>query len=283
MSVRARADHFAARGGLALLHRHWQPERATRSVAIVHGLAEHSARYEHVALGLAARGCSVHAFDQRGHGESEGPRVYTPSFATLLDDLERYLAHVRRSDPDTPLVLLGHSMGGLEVACLLVERRPEVAAAVLSGPALAPVDSIGPMLRGLVAACSRLLPRLKLPSSIDPEGLSRDPEVVAAYLADPLIDKRYSVRLVRELLAASPAIEGRGAEVRVPLLIVHGEEDPICPIEGSARFLNDVTTPGSELRRYPGLRHEVLNEPEGPQVLDEIAAWIEKHVPPGSA
>lgn len=279
MNVRASTDHFAAQGGLALLHRHWQPERATRTVALVHGLAEHSARYEHVALGLAARGCSVHGFDQRGHGESEGPRVYTPSFATLLDDVERYLAHVRRSDPDLPLILLGHSMGGVEVACLLVERRPEVAAAVLSGPALAPVDSISPLLRGMVAACSGLFPRLKLPSSIDPEGLSRDPEVVAAYMADPLIDKRYSARLVRELLAANRSIEGRGAEVRVPLLIVHGEDDPICPIEGSRRFAEDVTTPGSELRRYPGLRHEVLNEPEGAQVLDDIASWIEKHVP----
>jgi alpha-beta hydrolase superfamily lysophospholipase len=102
-------------------------------------------------------------------------------------------------------------------------------------------------------------------------------------MADPLIDKRYSARLVRELLAAIRSIEGRGAEVRVPLLIVHGEEDPVCPVQGSAGFVNAVTTPGSELRRYPGLRHEVLNEPEGPQVLDEIASWIEKQVPAGSA
>ncbi len=278
MSLRVTRDHFSASGGLALLHRHWQPERPSRTLAIVHGLAEHSARYEHSARFLAGRGYSVHAFDQRGHGESEGPRVYTPSFEQLLDDVERFLAHVRRADPEGPLVILGHSMGGLEVATLLVERQPEVAAAVLSGPALGPA-SPGAGLGLLVSALSRLLPRVKLPSSIDPEGLSRDPAVVEAYRNDPLIDKRYSARLVHELLRAIRAIEGRGAQVRVPLLIVHGEADPICGVEASRRFAADVTTPGSELKRYPGLRHEVLNEPEREQVLTDIAAWVEKRVP----
>lgn len=279
MSVRTSSDHFAARGGLALLHRSWRPERPRRTLAIVHGLAEHSARYAHVGMALAERGYAVHAFDQRGHGESEGPRVYTPSFGALLDDLERFLAHVRRAEPDRPLVILGHSMGGLEVATLLVERRPDVAAAVLSGPALAAGSGPGPLLQGAVRVLAALLPRLPIPSSIDPEGLSRDPEVVAAYIADPLVDKRYSARLLRELLGAMRAIEGRGAEVRVPLLIVHGDADPICPADGSRDFAAEVRTPGSELRRYPGLRHEVLNEPEGGQVLDDIASWIEKQVP----
>ena len=264
---------------MALLHRHWLPERATRTVAIVHGLAEHSARYEHVARWLAARGYSVHAFDQRGHGESEGPRVYTPSFEVLLDDLERFLARVRRAEPSSPLVLLGHSMGGLEVATLLVERRPDVAAAVLSGPALASSQPLGAWLGATLRVLASLAPRVKIPSSIDPEGLSRDPDVVAAYMADPLIDKRYSARLVRELLDAIAAIEGRGPEVGVPLLIVHGEADPVCPVEGSRSFAADLRSAGSDLRSYPGLRHEVLNEPEREEVLADIASWLEKHVP----
>ena len=103
MSGESATDHFAARGGLALLHRHWRPGSggaARLRLAIVHGLAEHSARYDHVGRFFARRGVSVHAYDQRGHGLSEGPRVYTPSFEHLLDDAERFLAHIERADPE---------------------------------------------------------------------------------------------------------------------------------------------------------------------------------------
>jgi alpha-beta hydrolase superfamily lysophospholipase len=144
---------------------------------------------------------------------------------------------------------------------------------------LTPGPSPGAALGVVIALLAALLPRIKLPDSIDPEGLSRDPAVVAAYMNDPLVDKRYSARLVHELLGAIRAIEGRGRLVPVPLLVVHGEADPLCPIDGSRRFAGDVPTPGSELKRYPGLRHEVLNEPEREQVLADIATWIEKRVP----
>lgn len=283
MSLRATAlqttaDHFAARGGLALLHRSWRPASPRGTLALVHGLAEHCGRYEHVAHAFAERGFSVHAYDQRGHGQSEGPRAYTPSFEALLDDLQSYLEHVRRSDPEGPLVLLGHSMGGLEVASLLVRRKPTVDVAILSGPALAP-PAVPGLQRMALQVLSRIGPRLRIPSSIDPEGLSIDPEVVQAYIADPLVDKRYTARLITELIAAMRAIEGRAAAIEVPLLIVHGEADPICDVEASRRFAAALTRPGSELKTYPELRHEVLNEPQRGRVFDDISTWLEKHLP----
>ena len=277
MSLRVASDHFAGRGGLALRYRSWIPDDARRTLAIVHGLAEHSQRYDHVARYFARSGYAVHSFDQRGHGESEGPRMYTPDFPTLLDDIELFLEHIGRVGAPGPLHLLGHSMGGLEVATLLVERGPDVAAAVLSGPALASSPALGRATSVLVGLLSRVAPRLRVPASLDPEGLSRDPEVVSAYMADPLVDKRYSARLVAALIAAIAAIEGRGGDVGVPLLIVHGAADPICPIEGSLRFAADLRPPGSEHHPYAELRHEVLNEPEREVVLADIAQWLDKH------
>jgi alpha-beta hydrolase superfamily lysophospholipase len=244
-------------------------------LAIVHGLAEHSARYDHVGRYFAARGYAVHAFDQRGHGESEGPRVYTPDFAHLLDDIERFLEHVRRVEGDKPLFLLGHSMGGLEVATLLATRQPGVQAAVLSGPALAAGDSISRVQQVMISVLSRVLPRLRLPNSIDPQGLSRDAEVVQRYMEDPLVDKTYTVRLIRELMAAMAAVEGKADSIDVPLLIVHGEADPVCPIAGSRSFAAER----HELRSYADLRHEVLNEPEQDQVMSDIADWLAKQLP----
>lgn len=278
MSVHFGSDSFQVDGGLRLVRRHWRASEATRVVVLVHGLAEHSERYDAVARWLAVRGYSVHALDQRGHGDSDGPRNHAPSFDALLDDLERFLAVVRREEPDPPLVLLGHSMGGLLVAALLAWRRPRVAAAVLSGPALAPVAPVGPVGLGLVRLVSRVLPRLRISAGIDPEGLSRDPAVVAAYVRDPRIDKRISLRLATELLRAAQRVRTSAREITVPVLTVHGEADPLCRVEGSHDFCAELEPSGCEFRTYPGLLHEVLNEPEREQVLAEIHDWLEKRV-----
>lgn len=279
MSVVADGDHFAAQGGLALLRRRWSPPHASRVLAIVHGFAEHSERYDHVARWLAERGYRVHAFDQRGHGESEGPRNFAPRFEALIDDVERFLALVRREEGDRPLVLLGHSAGGLQVAWLLAERHPEVAAAVLSGPLLRHPVRVSGLGAGLLRALGAVAPRLRLPLGLSAESLSRDPEVVRAYQEDPRIGTACSARLALELLRRPDEALARAAAVRVPLLIVHGEADPLCDVEGSRAFQRALGAERAALITYPGLLHEILNEPEWPQVLGDVHGWIEKHVP----
>jgi alpha-beta hydrolase superfamily lysophospholipase len=244
-------------------------------------MAEHSERYDWVARWLVARGYSVHGFDQRGHGASEGPRNHAPSFETLLDDISDFVALVRREEPDLPLILLGHSMGGLEVAQLLALRHPSVAAAVLSGPAIQPLASVGPIGLALGGLLSNLLPRLGLSSGIDPKGLCRDAAVVEAYVNDPLIETKITLRLASELFRASRRSRVSAHQVRVPVLIVHGEADPLCSVEGSRAFHAGLEPSGCELRTYPGLLHEVLNEPEREQILAEIHAWIEKRFQDG--
>jgi lysophospholipase len=241
-------------------------------------MAEHSERYDGVARWLVAHGYSVHAFDQRGHGSSEGPRNHAPGFETLLDDLSAFLSLVHREEPGLPLILLGHSLGGLEVAALLALRQPGVAAAVLSGPALSLASSVGPVALALGALVSRLLPRIRVSTGIDPNGLCRDPAVVEAYVNDPRIDTRITLRLATEVLSASQRIRGGPHRIRVPVLILHGEADPLCQVEGSRQFYAGLAPPGCGLRTYPGLLHEVLNEPEREEILGDMHAWIEKHV-----
>jgi alpha-beta hydrolase superfamily lysophospholipase len=251
-------------------------------MAIVHGLAEHVERYEHVARWLVERGCRVYAYDQRGHGESEGPRTHTPSFITLLDDLELFLTGVRRENPDLPLILCGHSMGGLEVATLLADRRPPVAAAVLSGAGLALSSGIGRGRIRVARILSRLLPRVRIPAGIPPTSLSRDSAVQKAYRDDPRIPKDLTARLAAELFRAVERVGTLANRVEVPVLLLHGEADPLCPADGSRRFYRDLSSAGSELYVYPELRHEIFNEPEQERVFEDLHAWVSKQTPPAT-
>jgi alpha-beta hydrolase superfamily lysophospholipase len=263
-----------------LFRRAWLPPDPWAALLVVHGYAEHSGRYEDLGAWFAARGLAVHAYDHRGHGRSEGTRCHVDRFDELLDDADRMLERVRGEHPELPIALLGHSMGGLVVAAFLADRRPPVAAAVTSGAALA----VGPgVSRARVAAARlvrRLAPRLALGSGLDPAGLSRDPEVVRRYVEDPLVYRTMTSSLAVELLAAIPRVAARAVEVQVPVLLLHGSEDPLCPIEGSRAFHGGVRVPGSAFRAYPGLRHEIFNEPEREQVFADLLAWLRPAVRP---
>jgi len=262
------------RGAPLLFRRGWAPERPWGALLVVHGYAEHSGRYEELGSWFAARGLAVEAYDQRGHGRSEGLPCHVDRFGEFLDDLDRVLERVREEHAALPVVLVGHSMGGLVVSAFLADRRPTVAAAVTSGAALA----VGPgVSRGRVAAARlmrRLAPRLALGSGLDPGGLSKDPEVVRRYLEDPLVYRTMTTSLAAELLGAIPAVAARAVEVQVPMLLLHGSDDPLCPIEGSRAFHGGVRVPGSAFRAYPGLRHEIFNEPERGAVFEDLLEWL---------
>jgi alpha-beta hydrolase superfamily lysophospholipase len=228
-----------------------------------------------MALWFARRGCAVHAYDHRGHGRSEGVRCHVERFDEFLGDLAAVVDAVRGEHPELPLTLVGHSMGGLVTLAFLATRKPRVASAVTSGPALA-LGAVSPFRIALARAARRLLPRLAIGSGLDPEGLSRDPEVVRRYLADPLIVRTMTTSLGAELLAAAPRTAALAGDVEVPLLMLHGEEDPLCAVEGSRAFHAGLRTTGSALRTYPKLRHEIFNEPEREAIWQDVLDWLEE-------
>lgn len=272
--IRRTESHLVGARGNSLLARAWLPRTPERVLLLVHGYGEHSGRYEHVGAWLAARGCAVHAYDQQGHGRSSGRRCHVRRFGDFLDDLEIVRKQAAGEHAGLPLFLVGHSMGGLIVAAFLRERRPEAAGAVLSGPAIAFGHEL-PRLRMLVARSLRYVaPRLSVPAALDPNGLSRDPQVVRAYVEDPLVCDKLTLSLAAELFAAVARTGAGAADVRLPVLLLHGEEDPLCPVEASRRFYAELTTEGSALRTYPGLRHEIFNEPEREKVLQDLLDWV---------
>ncbi|RIL07758.1 MAG: alpha/beta hydrolase [Proteobacteria bacterium] len=274
--VRRSQAFFSAPDGTRLFRRAWMPPMAQRALAVVHGFAEHSGRYDHVGAWFAAREFAVHAYDQRGHGRSDGTRGHVESFSHLLDDLESFLDVVRREHPELPLVLLGHSMGGLVTTALLAERKPDLLGAVVTGPPL----ELGRGVSRTKLRFARLLrgvaPTLRLRAGIDSSDLSRDAEVVKAYDDDPLVFRRASASLAAELLDTVARTAGAGVHVHVPMLLLHGEADRLCPPRGTRNFHGLLRGAGHRLRVYPKLRHEILNEPEQEQVFEDVLAWVQE-------
>jgi alpha-beta hydrolase superfamily lysophospholipase len=274
--LRRTESSFTAPDGLTLFRRAWLPDVPRRTLLVVHGFGEHSGRYDELAAWFAARGCAVHAYDQRGHGRSGGRRTHVDRFDQFLDDLAAFHALVRDQHPATPTLLVAHSMGGLIGLAYLAERRPLLSGAVISGPALAPDRAVPRAKVALARLLRRLAPRLAMQAGLDVSGLSRDPDVVRRYLADPLVIRTMTVSLAAELMAAAAAVRGLAAQITTPVLLLHGAQDPLCPVAASEEFARGIRSAGSAFLGYPALRHEIFNEPEREQVFADAWRWIEE-------
>ncbi len=264
------ADTAHGADGTPLYLRHWMPAgEPWATVLVVHGIGEHSGRYRRTGRILAEAGLDVYAFDLRGHGLSGGRRVYVRSWDDYLDDLEIRLAAVR--EPGRPLVLFGHSMGALICLTYACSNRPAPDLLVLSAP---PLEAGVPRWQRVLAPIlGRVAPTLVLANPIAGEQLSHAPAVGEAYFADPLVQPRSTVRLGGELFKAMKAGRRGLAGLHVPALVIHGGADTLVPTAASEPL---AAIPGVERRVLPGLRHETLNEPEGPQVVAGIVEWIRR-------
>lgn len=257
-----------------LFTQRWTVDTPRAAVALVHGYAEHSGRYAHVAHHLNAHGISVYTYDQRGFGRSEGRRAYVTSFDELLDDLAHFLDHTRRHVPDVPLFLFGHSMGGAVCALYAIERSQDFRGLVLSSPAVEVNTDIAPFLRKLARWLGRLVPTLPTVHTPD-DAISRDPEVVADAKADPLnYHGRVLARTGAAIIDAARRIQARMEAITCPLLIFHGTADKLTDPHASRMLYARARSDDKTLQLYEGLYHETFNEPEKEQVLDDVAAWI---------
>ncbi|MDN7429624.1 alpha/beta hydrolase [Burkholderia sp. AU45388] len=255
------------------------PPRAT--IALVHGLAEHAGRYAALAGRLNAVGIDVLAIDLRGHGQSPGKRVWVERFDGYLNDADALVAEAARGD--APLFLMGHSMGGAVAALYAIERATArghaLAGLVLSSPALAPGRDVPRWMLALSRVISRVWPTFPA-IRIDAALLSRDPAIVAANRADPLVHHgTVPARTGAEILDAMARIEtGRGA-LRVPVLVYHGTEDKLTEPDGSRAFGAHVGSPDRTLTLYEGGFHETMNDLERDRVIDALIAWIHARAP----
>ena len=255
--------------GLRQLRRRWRPASEARAaLLLVHGIGEHSGRYEHVGQAFAGAGIDVLAFDQRGFGETGGGRAFVESFSHFLDDIQALLEE-RRSH-DIPIVLMGHSLGGLIATDYLVSDRRQPDLAILSSPALA--AEMPTWQRVLAPVLGTVIPRLRVPADFDGSILTRDAAVGAAYEHDPLRVASSTARLGREVLRAMRRVGITLDRLRQPAYVIHGSADTLVPPSASEPL---DALPNVTRRVWEGLRHECLNEPERDQVLSEMIAWLD--------
>lgn len=270
-------------GAGAKLHvTHWLPAGAPKAVVLLaHGYAEHAGRYAHVAKRLTDAGYAIYAVDHWGHGRSDGEGGFVPRFSAFLDGMSELLALVEANHPGTPRLLLGHSMGGLIATLFLIERQPAFVAAALSGPAIVPAEPPSRFTVWISRFLSRFFPRLGV-LSLDAGGVSRDPEVVAAYRADPLVyGGKIGARLGKEFMDAMAAAQAGAPLITLPILLQHGEKDSLASVAGSQYLFDHVGSTDKSLKIYPGLFHEIYNEPEQDAVLDDLTGWFDAHVAQG--
>jgi alpha-beta hydrolase superfamily lysophospholipase len=265
-------------GAPDLLVRRWvSAGEPWADVLIVHGLAEHSGRYERTGATLAAAGLAVEALDLRGAGGSGGRRAHVERWSDYLDDVESRIRAVRASAGGRPVVLLGHSLGGLIALDYATSSRQPPELLILSAPAVA--STIPGWTKALAGVLSRISPTLRLANALSGDQLSRDPAVGEAYFADPLVETHSTVRLGAEGFGAQTRVSTSGHTLAIPALVTHGGADPIVPTASSA-WLEDL--PGVVRIVYPDLRHETLNEPEGPAVVADMIAWLREQVAAGA-
>jgi alpha-beta hydrolase superfamily lysophospholipase len=268
-----------------LSYRTWLPDEGggqpRAAVVLAHGYGEHIGRYGHVVGALVGHGYAVYALDHRGHGASDGARANVERFDYFVTDLDQLVELVRRAHPGLPLFLIGHSMGGL-IATLYVQRyAAKVDGLVLSGVALYVERRISPLLRLCSAVLARVAPGFPImPLSREGESvLSSDPAVQVAFDADPLCYKGpLRVRMGYELVRAMERARRQLSAIRVPLLIMHGEEDRLVSPEGSRRLYDEAASANKTLKLWPGCRHEIFNERCKDEVIAFLCTWLDERV-----
>jgi alpha-beta hydrolase superfamily lysophospholipase len=259
-----------AADGTELLVREWPaPAEAVGDVLLVHGLGEHSGRYEHVGAWLGAAGLAVHSYDQRGFGASTGRRAWARRVTDFHADLADRLAALRSASGGRPAAVYAHSLGGLIALGAVLDGTVRPDLLVLSAPGLG--STVGRATRLAVAVLGRVAPTVELPNGIRGEQLSRDPKVGEWYVADPRNHHRTTAHLGRGLLAEVRRVNAALDRLAVPALVIHGADDTVVPPAASEAL---GRLPGVERRLYPGIRHELHNEPEGAAIVADVAAWL---------
>ncbi len=280
--VRLDEGFFAAKDNLRLYWRSARPSEAgaTRGhVALVHGYAEHCGRYRELMAALARRGIAVHAFDYRGHGQSDGRRAHVERFSEYTDDLDVLLGHARQVAEGQPLFVMGHSLGGLIALRYALDARPEgLAGLVLSSPFLE-FAFRPPRLKVLAGRLvERVVPWIPVGNELRVENLTRDRAIQEATRRDPLYLRTTTPRWFSQTTAAQAELGARLSELTLPCLIFHGGADPIAACDASRRLFAAARASDKTLKIYDGMLHETLNEVGRDQVVADLVAWLEARI-----
>jgi alpha-beta hydrolase superfamily lysophospholipase len=263
--------------GLSLFFQCWQVDEGQKGVVcLVHGLGEHSGRYADWASLFNHAGYSVVSYDLRGHGKSGGKRGHVKSFDDYLQDTDLLFEEARERFLGVPSFLYGHSLGGLIVIYYILRQKPTLAGVIIS--ALSNKTSLQEQKAKVLLSkvLGSIVPKLTIQTGLIPATISRDPEVVRRYINDPLVHHEVSVGWGKSALEAIPWMEQHANEWTLPVLFMHGEKDILGYAEGSREFSSKIKG-DCTLKIWPGLFHEVHNEPEKDQVFEYVRHWLDEH------
>jgi len=271
---------FIGKGGVEIFFQSWSVNKPKALLFIAHGLGEHSGRYMNIIEKLRGTGYSIMSLDHRGFGRSGGKMGHVDSFSDYLYDLKYYMNLVKEEKPGVPVILLGHSLGGV-IACNYALNYPaDIDGLILSAPALVLAMKVPAWKIKAGLFFSKYLPTLTMPNGLDPNLLSRDPEVVKAYIADPFVHDKVTARFYTEFVAAQEECLSRARELSMPLLVFHGDGDQTVSVEGSEIVFDRAATDkmNKQIKIFKGLYHETMNEvlADRDKVLDLVKGWLLK-------
>ncbi|MCS6980067.1 MAG: lysophospholipase [Flavobacteriales bacterium] len=251
-----------------------RPEKHAPVLILCHGMGEHSGRYLHVIRYFTERGFHVMAPDHRGHGQSDGPRGHTDSYRRLMEDVGLYIKTMADLYPGMPVFLYGHSMGGNLVLNYMLRHEDErLVGVVASAPYLKLAFEPPAWKVKMARLAAGLYPGLTQSTGLDTQAISRDPAVVEAYEKDPLVHDKITASFFLEVHEAGSWALSHADRAHLPVLLLHGTADRLTQAEASARFAQAAGEKATFIE-YPGLYHELHNEPEKAQVLRDVANWL---------
>jgi acylglycerol lipase len=271
---------FTGLDGFNIFCQSWHPSDTPLAILlVVHGYAEHSGRYKHMAEHFVALGYAVYALDHRGHGQSDGVRADVVRFEDYVGDLKKFLDIVREREPGRQIFLIAHSLGGAMATLLAADDIAEFDGLITSSVGILVMSNLLRILVKIIQLVAPLvpphLPLVPLPA----EALSRDPEVVTGYQNDPLnYTGKIRARMGVQMLRASDLVEAQVHKITVPMLNLHGTADRLAQPAASQMLNDQAGSADKTLHFYEGLYHEILNEPEKEQVFADVADWLEAHL-----
>ena len=262
-----------------IYYQYWLPEKDPKAILLIaHGLAEHSGRYMNLVNHLVPSGYAVYGIDHIGHGKSDGKRAYVERFQDYTETLKNYFDMIQEWQPNKSIFLIGHSMGGLISAAYLLNHQDETSGAVLSGPSIKVPDNISKAVIFVGKMLSIIIPGAGL-VKLDSDGVSRDSSVVEAYVNDPLVyTGKATARLGAELIKTMQNVTLQAANINLPIMIAQGSDDKLVDPGGAQLLYDLIGSKDKTIKIYNGLYHEIFNEPEHEQVLNDVTTWIDSHL-----
>ena len=242
-------------------------------IALIHGMGEHSLRYIHVAKFFADHGFATMGIDLRGHGKSDGKRGHTPNYEALMNDIESFLKKVKQEFSELPIIIYGHSMGGNLTLNYLIRRQPELSAAIVTSPYLKLAFEPPKWKVVLGKLSAGLIPTLSQSTGLETAAISRDKKVVRAYEVDELVHDKITSAFFVNVHFAGPYVIENAAKIKMPLLVMHGLEDRLTSPEGTKEFMQNAGS-NVTVKYWPGLFHEIHNEPEQQEVFQTELDWL---------